>query len=234
MRPKFFCFLISIASAGICILSQTKTEAAVPLAPAIIRYAVIGDSYSNGEGASPGQSWPMILTRHLAESGLSIQMVANPARTGWTTQQAQDVELPLFAAAKPNFATLLIGVNDWVQGVDAELFRKRFALLLDRMLDVLGHKNRLLVVTIPDFSAKPERSSFFDGRLISRGIAEFNKIIVAEAIARQLEVVDIFATAQQMRGDLTFISTDGWHYSAKGYAVWEKVIYPAARTLLMK
>jgi acyl-CoA thioesterase I len=222
------------ALAGLCLLGQTKIMGAVPLAPVLIRYAVIGDSYSNGEGASPNQSWPMVLTRHLAESGLSIRLVANPAQTGWTTQQAQDVELPLFAAAKPNFATILIGVNDWVQGVDAGLFRKRFALLLDRMLGVLGDKNRLLVVTIPDFSAKPEQSSFFDGRLISRGIAEFNRIILEEAALRKLEVVDIFAIAQQMRSDLTFIATDGWHFSAKGYAAWEKAIYPTARLLLTK
>jgi acyl-CoA thioesterase I len=226
-------FLLSTL-AGLFFLSQTKIIGAVPLAPALIRYAVIGDSYSNGEGASPSQSWPMILTRHLAESGLSIQLVANPAQTGWTTQQAQDAELPLFAAAKPNFATILIGVNDWVQGVEAGLFRKRFALLLDCMVCVLGDKNRLLVVTIPDFSAKPEQSSLFDGRPISRGIAEFNKIIMEEAALRKLQVVDIFTIAQQMRSDLTFIANDGWHFSAKGYAAWEKAIYPTARWLLMK
>src|SRR5437868_10360462 len=91
-----------------------------------IRYVAIGDSYSIGEGASPNESWPALLTRHLNARGLHVDLVANPSRTGWTTQQAIDHELPIFVAAKPNFATLQIGVNDWVQGVDENSFRQRF------------------------------------------------------------------------------------------------------------
>src|SRR6266404_9809674 len=116
-----------------------------------IRYAVVGDSYSCGEGASPKESWPALLTRHLNAQGLHVDLVANPSRTGWTTQQAIDLELPIFLGSKPNFGTLQIGVNDWVRGIDAETFRKHFALLADGMLEVLPNKNRLLVVTIPDF-----------------------------------------------------------------------------------
>jgi lysophospholipase L1-like esterase len=120
-----------------------------------IRYAAIGDSYSIGEGASLNESWPAVLTRHVNAEGLHVDLVAAPSRTGWTTQQAIDRELPVFVAAKPNFATLQVGVNDWVQGVDAETFRKRFVALVDRMLEVLPNKNRLLVVTIPDFGVTP-------------------------------------------------------------------------------
>src|ERR1700722_15515221 len=120
-----------------------------------IRYAAIGDSYSIGEGASPNESWPAVLTQHLNAEGLRVDLVANPSRTGWTTQQAIDRELPVFVAGKPHFATLQIGVNDWVQGIDAETFRKHFALLADQMLKVLPNKNRLLVVTIPDFGVTP-------------------------------------------------------------------------------
>jgi lysophospholipase L1-like esterase len=47
-----------------------------------IRYAAIGDSYSIGEGASPNESWPAVLTRHLNGQGLQIDLVANPSRTG--------------------------------------------------------------------------------------------------------------------------------------------------------
>src|SRR4051812_10663427 len=75
-----------------------------------IRYVAIGDSYSIGEGAKPDESWPAVLTRHLREKGIKIELVANPSRTGWTTQNAIDRELPVFAEAKPTFATLLIGV----------------------------------------------------------------------------------------------------------------------------
>ena len=69
-----------------------------------IRYVAIGDSYSIGEGASPDESWPALVTGHLNANGLHVDLVANPSRTGWTTQQAIDQELPIFLAAKPEFA----------------------------------------------------------------------------------------------------------------------------------
>jgi lysophospholipase L1-like esterase len=64
-----------------------------------IRYVAIGDSYSIGEGASLNESWPAVLTRQLNAEGLHVDLVANPSRTGWTTQQAIDHELPIFVAA---------------------------------------------------------------------------------------------------------------------------------------
>ena len=137
----------------------------------------IGDSYSIGEGASPNEAWPAVLTQHLNGNGVPIDLVANPSVTGWTTQQAIDRELPVFRNAKPNFATLQIGVNDWVQGVDPETFRTNFTFLVDQMLGVLPKKNRLLVVTIPDFGVTPTGPKYARGRDISEGIASFNKIV---------------------------------------------------------
>src|SRR5436853_1683608 len=115
------CFAMAIA--------QTSTDK--------IRYAVIGDSYSCGEGAKPNESWPWLLTQHLKAQALDIELVSNPSVTGWTAKDAIDKELPKFVNSNPNFATLLIGVNDWVQNVDELSFRNRLSYLLDSMLAVL-------------------------------------------------------------------------------------------------
>ncbi len=199
-----------------------------------IRYVAIGDSYSIGEGASPIESWPALLTRHLNDKGLHVDLVANPSRTGWTTQQAIDRELPIFVDSKPNFATLQIGVNDWVQGVDEETFRKRFIFLLDQMLAVLRDKHRLFIVTIPDFGVTPTGPKYARGRNISEGIAAFNKIVSEEAAKRGLRVVDVFELSKKMGTDRSLVATDGLHPSAKEYAEWEKTIFPAAVELLNK
>ena len=199
-----------------------------------IRYVAIGDSYSIGEGASPNESWPAILTQHLNEKELRIDLVANPSVTGWTTQQAIERELPVFLKANPNFATLQIGVNDWVQGVDAETFRKKFVFLADQILGVLRDKNRLLIITIPDFGVTPTGARYARGRNISEGIASFNKIISDESMKRGLRVVDVFALSKKMGGDPSLVAADGLHPSAKEYAEWEKVILPAALELLTK
>jgi len=199
-----------------------------------IRYVAIGDSYSIGEGALPDESWPALLTRHLNEKGLHVELVANPSRTGWTTQQAIDRELPILVESKPDFATLQIGVNDWVQGVDAETFRKNFVYLVDRMLALLRGKNRLLIVTIPDFGVTPNGPKYARGRNISEGLTRFNQIIIEEATKRGVHAVDVFPISKQMGDDPSLVAADGLHPSAKEYADWEKIVFPAAFKLLRK
>lgn len=222
-----------------------------------IRYVAIGDSYSIGEGASPEQSWPALLARNLSESpkrpanvprrlrgeggvsdgdraftGIPLKLVANPSRTGWTTQQAIDHELPVLVQAQPAFATLQIGVNDWVQGVNEKTFRDRFIFLVNQMLELLPGKDRLLIVTIPDFGVTPTGARYAGGRDISAGISAFNRIIADEAGRRALRVVDIFELSRKMKSDPSLIAADGLHPSAKEYAEWEKLIEPEARALL--
>jgi len=99
MKTLVLLLLPTFAMAMACVQEKIDQQAER------IRYAAIGDSYSIGEGASPDESWPALLTRHLNAQGLHVDLVANPSRTGWTTQQAIDRELPIFIESKPNFAT---------------------------------------------------------------------------------------------------------------------------------
>jgi lysophospholipase L1-like esterase len=134
--------------------------------------------------------------------------------------------------ANPTFASLLIGVNDWVQGVDETTFRNHVSYLLDEMLAVLPNKKRLLVVTIPDFGVTPTGPKYARGRNISEGLTRFNQIVIEEARKRGLTVVDIFPLSKKMGEDKSLVAKDGLHPSAKEYAEWEKVIFPAALELL--
>lgn len=197
-----------------------------------IRYAVIGDSYSCGEGAKPSEAWPTLLTAHLKQQGIDVDLVSNPSVTGWTTKDAIDKELPKFVNSNPNFATLLIGVNDWVQNIDELSFRNRFSYLVDSMLAALPNKKRLLVVTIPDFGVTPTGHKYARGRNIHEGIMQFNKIVTEEARKRGLQVVDIFPISKKMGEDKSLVAKDGLHPTAKAYAEWEKIIFPAALQLL--
>lgn len=197
-----------------------------------LRYAVVGDSYSIGEGASENESWPALLARSLTRSGMPVELVSNPARTGWTTQDAIERELPEFRAARPDFATLMLGVNDWVQGVEPEIFRQRLGQIMDEMLEVLPNEKRLLVVNIPDFSVTPDGPPYARGRDISAGLTSFNRIIEEEANRRDLALVDIFPLSRKMGEDRSLVAADELHPSAKAYAEWEQLIFPAARRLL--
>lgn len=119
-----------------------------------------------------------------------------------------------------------------MQGVSAEDFRKRFVLLVGRMLEVVHDHDRLLIVTIPDFGVTPTGARYARRRNISEGIAEFNKIITEEATKRRLQVVDVYELSKKMKTDAALRAADGLHPSAKEYAEWEKVIFPAALKIL--
>ncbi len=196
------------------------------------RYAVIGDSYSIGEGAREGESWPVLLARHLTKSGTPVELVANPSRTGWTTQDAITQELAPFRAAQPDFGTLMLGVNDWVQGVVEPDFRERLALLMDEMGKVLPNEKHLLVLNIPDFSVTPTGPNYARGRDIREGLERFNVVIAEEAGRRGLPLVDIFPLSRKMGEDSSLVAADGLHPTAQAYAEWETLIFPAARALL--
>jgi len=193
-----------------------------------ICYVAIGDSYTIGELVKEHERWPNLLTRHLRQNGINIELLANPSRTGWTTQDAIDRELPVYNKSNLDFATLLIGVNDWVQGVDSAKFRSNLRYLMDEMLKKLPSTDRLIVITIPDFSATPQGNKFSGGRDISAGLALFNSIIKEESAKRNLAVIDIFEVSQDMKNNPELVTGDGLHPSGKEYAIWEEMIYPVA------
>jgi acyl-CoA thioesterase-1 len=198
------------------------------------RYAALGDSYTICEGADERESWPVLLTQHLNEAGISTELAANPSRTGWTTQNLIDKELPVFDRSSATFVTLLIGVNDWVQGVDEKIFRKNLVYILDHVQGKLPDKHNMILITIPDFGAAPAGAAYSSGRNISEGIASFNRIILDEAKKRGLSTVDIFPVSKEMKNDPTLVANDQLHPSAKEYAVWEKLILLVAKQTLNK
>lgn len=196
-----------------------------------IRYVAIGDSYSVGEGATPAQAWPQLLADDLTTNGVPTTLVTNPGKTGWTTQQAIDNELPVLQASDPDFITILLGVNDYVQGVPANTFRNNFKLILDQAITLVGAK-RVVVLTIPDYTVTPTGALFGDPATNVAGIQVFNTIISELANDQAVLVIDLFPTSQAMGTDNTLVASDGLHPSAKEYALWERLIFPVVLPLL--
>lgn len=191
-----------------------------------IRFVPIGDSYTIGEGVTPEQSWPVLLTQDLQKEGIPITLVHNPAVTGWTVQAAIEGELPYLELEHATFSTLLIGANDLVRGFGTATFGTRLGKLMDAMLKRLPGPRRLLVITIPDFSRTPTGAQFAS----SDQIQAFNAVIKDEAEKRGLPVFDLFALSQTMKPGDT--AEDGLHPSAKGYRKWESAMFSVVIELL--
>lgn len=197
-----------------------------------ITYVALGDSYTIGEGVPADERWPDRLVHHLRDDGIEIDLVANPSVTGWTTAQVLDHELLVFDAARATFATLLIGVNDWVQGVPAGTFAGNLDRIIAHVRRRLPDPSRLVLITIPDFSVTPAGGDYARGRDITAGIVSFNEIILGAADRERLPVVDIFPLSRQHTAPED-VAADGLHPSGVAYARWEALIFPVVRGLLM-
>ena len=163
-----------------------------------IRYVAVGDSYTIGAGIESNNAWPSQLTNRLSRSGIAIDLAANLGRTGWTAEQAIAGQLPQLKKLGPDFVTLLIGVNDWIRGVNNKDFTNRLRRLMDGIQKVLPNPENLLAITIPDFSCSPEGKKWGYGKSAVNGIARLNKIIKREAAERSLPLVDITSLSRKL------------------------------------
>lgn len=197
-----------------------------------LTYLPLGDSYTIGTGASQKEAWPQLLSNHLNEKGINMSLPVNPARNGYTSADLINEELPLLKTMKPDFVSVLIGVNDWVQGVSKAAYAKNLTIILDELQKNMADKKRILLITIPDFGASPAGKNYAGGRNIGEGISEFNAVIKEEGKKRGLVVADIFELSKEMGKDASLVAGDGLHPSAKEYARWETLILPEAIKVL--
>lgn len=196
------------------------------------QYVALGDSYTIGEGVRSEERWPNRLVTFLRDAGVDIDLVANPSVTGWTTEDVLKHELLVLRKNGATFVTVLIGVNDWVQGGgDAGIFRQRLGRIIDEVQRELLSPERLLLMTIPEFSVTPEGGSYGRGRDITAGIASFNAIIGEEAGERGATVVDIFDLSRKLSGP-EWVAADGLHPAGASYARWLERIGSSALRLL--
>lgn len=197
-----------------------------------ITYIAIGDSYTIGNGVLEKDRWPNVLVSNLKNQGINIELVANPAVSGYTVEDAAKAELPLVEKLKPDFVTVLIGANDNFRQTEVEIFQREFTDFIDQLQAILPNPKNIVLITIPNYGVSPAASGE-DTEFISKSIEEYNEIIKSEAEKRGFKVADIFPISQTMTGSDDYIP-DGLHPSAQGYAKWEKIIYPVVFELLKK
>lgn len=192
-----------------------------------IRYVAIGDSYTVATGIDEKDSWPSQLTQKLKTAGIEINLIEILGMRGATSQQTLNDVIPLLKNLKPEFISLLIGVNDWIRdGVSSSKFKIRIKNLIDEIQSNLPPPRKLLLVTIPDFSCSPQKKNWGYGKSATNGITRLNKILNTEAVLRNLVIVDIYPLSQNLCSQFGMFSDDGVHPSALQYSKWVDLIFP--------
>lgn len=197
---------------------------------ATLRYVALGDSYTIGTSVKPRERWPNQLIRTL-NPGAGLDLVANLAVNGATTEDVIDDQLGQLEALQPNFVSLLIGVNDVVHNAGLEAYRSNLRTIFRGILSQVPMEHVLLVTT-PDYTLTPHGRDYGDPQKRSAQIRSFNDALRKEATQLQLLVVDISPVADAVRGNPSLVADDGLHPSGKQYAAWVELIAPEVRTLL--
>jgi lysophospholipase L1-like esterase len=202
----------------------------------ILRYVALGDSYTIGTATrSPAERWPDQLVVRLGEAAAAgsttIDLLANLGVNGYTTRDLIEAELPQLAALEPGLATVLIGVNDVVQGVPAATYRDNVSTILDDLLEQLP-ANRIIVVTTPDYTVTPRGADYGPPAEQAEAIRRFNGAISKLAMERGIAVVDIHAISLEAANDRSLVADDGLHPSGAQYARWVERIAPVVKELL--
>lgn len=230
--PKglFPVIILLILVLGFFLIKSNQTESMPTTSQTTIKYISIGDSYTIGNGVGPSGRWPNVLVKNLNQKNIMINLIANPAVSGYTVTDAIRLELPQVEKLKPDFVTVLIGANDNFSQTPVSVYQQDLTELLDRLQAMLTNPKNIVLITIPDYTKSPAGLPY-QSKNLSQSIEQYNKVINDEAIKRDLKVADIFPVSQAMTGAEDYIS-DGLHPSAQGYAKWEKVILPVVLDLL--
>lgn len=197
----------------------------------VLRYVALGDSYTIGTSVTEIERWPNQLESALAGDPVRLDLVANLGVNGFTSADVIAVELPRLADLRPDVVTLLIGVNDVVQGVPEAAYRERFAQILAALRARLP-ASRIVVVTTPDYTVTPSGADYGDPATQRAGIRRVNAIATELARAQGIEVVDIFDISEGAALDRSLVASDGLHPSGRQYGLWVERVAPLIRGLI--
>ena len=201
-----------------------------------LRFLALGDSYTIGEGVAENERWPNQLKDSLTQRGLQMEAPLIIARTGWTTGElkagivASDPEGPY------DLVSLLIGVNNQyrgpARGFTLDGYREEFAELLQMAIAFAGgDRERVLVVSIPDYGVTPFVSPENKDR-VGKEIDQYNAVNLEESQKAGVRYADITPISRMAVSRPELIASDQLHPSGKMYSLWVEQIIPDIMPLL--
>jgi len=194
----------------------------------MLRYVALGDSYTIGTSVAESERWP----NQLVERVEGLELVANPAVNGYTSLDLINDELPQLDPARPDLVSVLIGVNDVVQGVPEAQYAGNLAVILEELLTRLP-ADRIVCIATPDYTVTPSGGAFGDPGQQSDAILRANATMAEACRARRIRFVpEIFEISQAARDDRSLVADDDLHPSGAQYRHWVDAIAPVVEDLI--
>ena len=195
-----------------------------------IVYLALGDSYTIGTGAShESRNFPSLLAAHVQEATRREVKVVNPAVNGFTTIDLLAKELGYITDLKPDLVSVLIGVNDLVQGRRAQQYRESLIEIYDAIAATQLPAGRVAAISIPNWSVVPAARDYGDPARVRSLTEQFNAVARQEAEARSFLWVDLTEVSTRATGSTGWIAADDLHPGDAQYAAWAEEIWSHLR-----
>lgn len=197
-----------------------------------ISYLALGDSYTIGQNVDEEERFPAQTADLLNRAGIGVSTLDYIATTGWTTIDLSSAIETGQPSNNYDLVSLLIGVNDQYRGLDTAGYRVRFRALLQNAIQLAGNrKERVFVVSIPDYSATPFVPTYRKAE-VSKEINHFNRINKEITLSAGVTYLDITPGSRDAQNDATLVADDGLHPSGKEYSKWASQLAPLMASVL--
>jgi acyl-CoA thioesterase I len=195
----------------------------------------LGDSYTIGQGVVHAKNFPNQLADSLKSNDFNIIATHIIAQTGWRTDNLQNAIAAATDLTDSTFSlvTLLIGVNNQYQNGNFTTYKTQFEALLNTAIKFAGNrKERVVVLSIPDYAFTPFGQNYSNPSDISEEIDEYNAANKSITVDYGVKYVDITSISRQGLIIPTYVASDNLHPSALQYSAWVNELLPIVKDLL--
>lgn len=190
-------------------------------------YAALGASDAVGVGASEPdvQGYVPQIAAHLVNGSRLV----NLGESGILLHDALSKELPRAIAAKPQLVTIWLVANDLVAQVSYDDYMSDLNTMLQRLRSAT--KVDLVMANLPDVTLLPALASLTQDEKaqLYAEAQRWNGQIGVLARKYHVTLVDLFAQKDQLTAHPEYISDDGFHPNATGYARLADLFWEAIR-----
>ncbi len=187
--------------------------------------AVVGDSLAYGTGAGSTQAGFAYRVFAAIEKTHPGSTYVNFAVPGSRVADVTAFQSRRLRETNPNLVLVVAGANDLLQTRDASQFAEKYARMIDTLRSSAPHAT-IVAAGMPDVSRTlhvPEFAKPATSALCASLNAEMRRI----AAQRGAHFLDLYTlTNAGEPSHRQYLSSDGFHPSAAGYAEIAKAVYP--------
>lgn len=226
---RILILLIALLSFSCC--SVKNTNESEPFQPRTIKLLSLGDSYTIGESVCETCRFPEQLKEGLKpnfnlQTTFELQVIAT---TGWTTTNLINAIANQNLPTNHDLVTLLIGVNNQYQNKPFSLYETEFPeLVTTAITKAKGDKNKVIVVSIPDYAFTPFGQNNGNPTNISEQLDQYNAFAQNYCEQNNITYVNITDITREGLNNPDLVASDGLHPSELAYTKFVERILPLA------